>query len=67
MDLVRAQHDIATHTGKIIYLDISGMIRAPVEIRPMTRTAGLVEQAYKVISDCTFDVNARVGKSWRTR
>jgi CRISPR/Cas system-associated exonuclease Cas4 (RecB family) len=46
---ILAQHDIAIRTGEIIYLDMGGMIRAPVEIWTMTRTAELVEQAYNAL------------------
>jgi hypothetical protein len=46
---ILAQHDIAIRSGEIIYLDMGGMIRAPVEIWPMTRTAELVEEAYNAL------------------
>lgn len=46
---ILVQHDIAIHSGEIIYLDMGGMIRAPVEIWPMIRTADLVEQAYNAL------------------
>lgn len=48
---ILAQHDITIRTGEIIYLDMGGMIRAPVEIWPATQTAELVEQAYQALLD----------------
>jgi len=36
-------------TGEIIYLDMGGMIRAPVEVWPMPRIAEQVEQACNVL------------------
>ena len=44
-----AQHGIAIHTGEIVYLDMGGMIRAPVEIWPVTRTTELVEGSYNAL------------------
>ena len=39
-------------------LDMGGMIRAPVEIWPVTRTAVLVEQAYNaLLADKLPDAN----------
>ena len=46
---ILAQHGIAIHTGEIVYFDMGGMIRAPVEIWPVTRTAELVEGAYNAL------------------
>ena len=48
-DIISHVCDIAIRTGEIIYLDMGGMIRAPVEIWPMTQTAELVEQAYNAL------------------
>lgn len=46
---ILAQHGITIHTGEIVYLDMGGMIRAPVEIWPMTRTAELVVGTYNTL------------------
>jgi hypothetical protein len=46
---ILAQHNIPIRTGEIVYLDMGGMIRAPVEIWPIGQTAELVEGAYNAL------------------
>jgi len=46
---ILAQHNIVIQSGEIVYLDMGGMARAPVEIWPLERTAELVETAYNTL------------------
>ncbi|MBN1936763.1 MAG: hypothetical protein JW934_19030 [Anaerolineae bacterium] len=63
---ILAQHDIAIRSGEIIYLDMGGMIRAPVEIRPLDETAAMIERAYNVLlNDVLPDKISDPDETWQ--
>ena len=46
---ILSQHGITITSGEIVYMDMSGMLRVPVEIWPLGRTQQMVEKAYDIL------------------
>ena len=49
MYFTRAQHGINIRSGEVVYLDMGGMVRAPVDVWPLEQTAESVERAYNTL------------------
>jgi len=46
---ILSQHGITITSGEVVYMDMSGMLRVPVEIWPLHETQQMVERAYDIL------------------